>query len=216
LLAPLLQKRVATRRALPAEIDCVSEKLRASGQWQAAYQVWLNSLPRERLADVGHVFNGGFEQAASGIGFDWRTAQGPERQAGHAVEFASSSGGGVGKRALRVTYNGKRQAGPAIGQFMVVPPGRYELSGLARGEGLNSVRGVHWAVRCGDRDVRAPALGSSERFIGSSEWRAFTFPVIVPASCPGQVLELEPVGFHEGTTYLAGSVWFDELRLARR
>jgi hypothetical protein len=216
LLAPLLQKRVAARRALAAEIDCVTEKLRESGQWEAAYQVWLNSLPRERLADVGHVYNGGFEQAASGIGFDWRTPPGQERQAGHAVEFASSSGGAVGKRALRVTYNGKRQAGPAIRQFMVLPPGRYELGGLARGEGLNSVRGVQWTVRCAGREARAAALGSSERFIGSSEWRPFGFAVIVPQDCPGQVLELEPVGFLEGTTYVAGSVWFDELRLARR
>lgn len=215
LLVPLLQRRVGDRRALPAEIECVTERLRAAGAWEAAYQVWLNSLPRERLADVGHVFNGGFELAASGIGFDWRPDPSPERQSGHAVDFAIADSG-AGKRALRVRYNGKRQAAAAIEQLMAVPPGRYELSGLARGEGLNSVRGVQWTLRCAGRDGASRPLAASERFLGSSEWRRFQFEAVVPESCRGQVLRLEPAGFEEGTTYLAGTVWFDELRLVRQ
>jgi len=72
MLASLLQFRgTGEARAQPAEIDCVTERLRASGRWPQAYQAWLNSLPRERLADVGFVFNGSFEYPASGVGFDW-------------------------------------------------------------------------------------------------------------------------------------------------
>ena len=215
LLAPLLQRRVGVRRVQPSEVDCVTDKLRAGGQWEAAYQVWLNTLPRDRLADVGHVYNGSFEFATSGAGFDWRPARGSERQIGHAVEFAISSGG-AGKRALRVAYNGKRQSGPSILQFMAIPPGRYELSGLARIDALNSVRGLQWALRCVGRDGRSPMIAASERFLGSSEWRRFAFEAEVPEGCPGQVLQLEPVGLNEGTTYLAGTAWFDDLRLVRR
>ena len=213
LLAPLLQARVATQRAKPAEVDCVTEKLRGAGRWDAAYLAWLNTLPRERLADVGHVYNGSFELAASGVGFDWKPAQGPDRQSGHTVEFPNATSG-AGKRALRVTYNGKRQAGPAIRQYLAVPPGRYELSGLARPDALNSVRGVQWVLRCAGREDAAP-IAASERFLGSSEWRPFTVAVSIPSGCNGQVLELEPVGFREGTIYVAGAAWFDDLRLAR-
>lgn len=215
MLAPLLQKRAAAGRAMAPEVDCITDKLRDGGQWEAAYQVWLNTLPRERLANVGHVFNGGFEFAASGIGFDWKPSTGPDRQIGHAVDFAITTGGG-GKRALRVTYNGKRQAGPAILQYMAVAPGRYEFSGVARIEALNSVRGAQWAMRCVAKDGRTTGVAASERFLGSSEWRGFSFEAVVPEGCLGQVLQLEPVGMNEGTTFLSGTAWFDDLRLTRR
>jgi hypothetical protein len=213
LLVPLLQKRVAARRVEPDEVECVTEKLRAAGRWDAAYQVWLNTLPRERLADVGFVFNGGFEFTSSGVGFDWRTAPGTERETGHSVEFALSRAG-VGNRALRVTYNGKRQAAAAVAQYLALAPGSYELHGLARIDSLNSVRGLQWVLRCAAQE-RAPLLAASERFLGSSEWRPFSFEVAIPANCTGQALQLEPAGMDEGTTYLAGTAWFDELRLRR-
>lgn len=214
LLAPLLQKRIDSGRAQATEVDCVTRKLRTAGAWEAAYQVWLNSLGRERLRDVGHIFNGGFE-LAPGVGFDWEPAQGSDRVTGHSVDFAAGGAGGAGKRALRVVYNGRRQAAPAIQQYLVVTPGRYELSGMARLESLNSVRGLQWSVRCASRPG-ASMLGASERFLGSGEWRRFAFEVTVPAECAGQVLRLEPAGFGEGTVFLAGTAWFDELRLERR
>ena len=213
LLVPLLQARIASRRVKEDEIDCVVDKLRVAGMWDAAYLAWLNTLPRERLGDVGHVFNGSFEFPATGVGFDWKPAQGPERQVGHSVDFPSATSG-AGRRALRVAYTGKRPAGPAIQQYLALPPGRYELSGLARPEALNSVRGVHWVVRCASREG-GPALATSERFLGSSEWRRFSVQVVVPPGCSGQALQLEPVGLNEGTVYVAGAAWFDDLRLAR-
>lgn len=215
LLAPLLQQRVASRRAQSVEIDCITEKLRAAGQWEAAYQVWINTLPRERLADLGYVFNGSFEVAPSGVGFDWKVPAGTERELGHALDFVATPGV-AGKRALRVTYSGKRQAGPAIQQYLALPPGRYELAGLARVEGLSSVRGLHWLVRCVEKGGSLRTLGNTERFLGSSEWRSFATEVQVPDGCAGQVLQLEPVGLNEGTTYLAGTAWFDDLRLTRK
>jgi len=215
LLAPLLQQRVTSRRVQAVEIDCVTEKLRAAGQWEAAYQVWINTLPRERLVDLGHVFNGGFELSPSGVGFDWKVAAGSERDLGHALDFPTTAGA-AGKRALRVTYSGKRQSGPAIQQYLALPPGRYELAGLARVEGLSSVRGLQWLVRCVEKGGTTRTLGTTERFLGSSEWRAFASEVQVPQGCAGQVLQLEPVGLTEGTTYLAGTAWFDDLRLTRK
>lgn len=214
LLAPLLQKRAASGRAQPAEVECVSSKLRAAGRWDVAYQAWLNTLPSARLADVGFVFNGGFEHASSELGFDWRPARGTERELGSAATFSPASGA-AGKRALRVAYTGKRQARPAIEEYMTAPPGRYELSGLARMEQLTSVRGLQWTVRCMRGEAPGKVLASTERFLGGGEWRRFSVPVVIPPDCPGQVLQLVPVGLDEGTTYVAGTAWFDDLRLSR-
>jgi hypothetical protein len=74
---------------------------------------------------------------------------------------------------------------------------------------------VQWTVRCVNAGRPQEVIAVSERFIGSSEWRPFTFDVPIPPGCPGQILQLEPVGMAEGTVYLAGVAWFDELVLRR-
>lgn len=213
-LGALHMKRVASGRAAPAETACLVDRLRLAGRWQEAYQVWLNTLARERLANVGYVFNGGFEYAPSGIGFDWMPSQRPEREAGHSVQISTTLGA-VGQRALRVSYNGKRQAGNAIAQFLALAPGRYQLTGAARPEGMKVGRGVQWTLRCVSEGKPLAPSGSSERFLGSGEWRRFTFDFTVAATCPGQVLQLEPAGAGESAAYLAGTVWFDDLALRR-
>ena len=205
----LLERRLAAGLAGKDEVRCGIDGLRKAGHWDAAYQLWLNSLPRERLADVGNVFNGGFEFVPSGLGFDWMA---DERPPSHALDFPMGSGR-VGQRALRVTWSGKRIAGPAIWQYTHLPPGRYELAGLVRLEGLQSVRGIQWSARCAG-EPRVP-LGSSRRFLGSSEWEEFAFRIEVPAGCAGQLLQLEPVGLNEGTVFVSGKAWFDDLRASR-
>ncbi len=209
LAAAVLGRRAAAGLAQREEVGCMTERLRRAGHWQAAYQVWLNSLPRDRLADVGFVFNGSFEHTPSGVGFDWIAEASPA----HGVEYPVAAGT-AGRRALRVTWSGKRVGGPAVRQYLALEPGRYELSGSARLETLQSVRGVHWALRCASGAATAPPLGVSARFLGSGDWQRFAFPVDVPSRCAGQVLQLEPVGLNEGTTYVAGKAWFDDLRLA--
>jgi hypothetical protein len=213
LLAPLLQARGRPAAgALPLERECVIERLRGAGEWAAAYQLWLNALPAARLANVGFVFNGSFEEPPSGSGFDWRPNRAPERESGHSVEFAASRDAADG-RVLRVAYNGKRQSSAAISEYLAAPPGRYRLQGRARIDAMNSARGVQWVVRCaGDgRQVAA-----SERFLGSRGWGEFAFDVDIPVACAGQVLQLEAVGVEQGTTFLSGVAWFDDLVLTLR
>jgi len=213
-LVALHLKRIAAVKVASQETACLVDRLRVAGRWDEAYQLWLNTLSRERLADVGFVFNGGFEYVPSGIGFDWMPTKRPEREVGHTVDLVSTLGA-VGKRALRVAYNGKRQGGIPIAQFLALAPGRYVLSGMARVDGVKAGRGVQWTVRCVSGEKFAAPLAVSERFVGSSEWRRFSTELTVARTCPGQVLQLENVGADEGITYLAGTVWFDDLVLRR-
>ena len=213
-LLPIAMARAASGKAAAPETGCVIDRLREEGRWEEAHQLWLNTLPAGRLAEVGYVFNGGFEHEPSGIGFDWAPTRQPERQAGHAVSFAPAPGAS-GQRALRVAYNGKRQSAPAVTQYLAVAPGRYALSGRARASTLRSVRGVQWTLRCLGPDGRSTVAGRSPAFMGNEPWRPFAFEVAIGRDCPGQQLRLEPVGLHEGTVFLAGEAWFDEMRLTR-
>lgn len=209
LAASLLSPRVAAGLAARNEVRCGLDALRRAGHWDAAYRLWLNTLPRDRLADVGYVFNGGFEHAPTGVGFDWTLDQ-PSPV--HSADFPVGTSP-AGRRALRVSWTGKRIPGPAIHQYLALPPGRYELSGQVRLDALQSVRGVQWVLRCASD---APdALGASPRFMGSTQWERFAFDFEVPAACQGQLLQLEPAGLREGTTFVSGRAWFDELRVAR-
>jgi len=213
-LVPLLLPRVADRRAAADEIGCIVDHMRDADRWAEAYQVWLNTLPRERLGDVGFVYNGSFEFASSGVGFDWRLSRARERDSGHVVETPQAAGV-TGQRALRVSFNGKRQAGIPVMQYVALEPGRYEMSGLARPQSITAGRGVQWTLRCVKQGQVQPALANSERFVGSSEWRRFSFEVAVPNDCHGQLLQLEPLGLADGAVYLAGTAWFDDLVLRR-
>ncbi|MBL0141409.1 MAG: hypothetical protein IPP91_04940 [Betaproteobacteria bacterium] len=213
-LVPLLLRRPVTQGAIAAEAACVIDRLRADDRWEEAYQLWLNLLPRERLANVGFVFNGSFEFAASGIGFDWMLQQRPEKETGHVAEVLQAPNA-EGRRAVRIAYNGKRQSGIPVQQFLALPAGDYELTGLVRTEGIKSVRGIHWTLRCVEAAKPLAIVARSERFLGSGEWRPFSMDLNVGDSCRGQVLQLEPAD--EGAVaFVSGVAWFDDFRVRRR
>lgn len=213
-LVPLFLKRVAAGSARPAETDCLVTRLRGAGRWDEAYQVWLNTLPDDRLNEVGFIFNGGFEFEPSAVGFDWIPTRMAEREAGHAVDLARPTGG-TGKRSLKVGYNGKRQVGIPIAQYLALPPGRYEVGGIGRSDSMRVGRGVQWTIRCMADGAAGAMVAGSERFTGSSEWRPFRFEVDIGPRCGGQILQLEPVVSGEGPVYLTGAVWFDDLAARR-
>lgn len=212
---PVLLRRSGAGQGAAAESTCAIDRLKAEGRWQEAYHLWLNTLPRERLKDVGYVFNGSFEFPTGGGGFDWILQARPQREAGHAAQVFQVQGAS-GKRALRITYNGGRQVGVPARQFLSLAPGLYELAGMGRPDGIKAARGIHWTLRCVQAGGPQAVIASSERFLGSSEWRRFTMEVRVPPSCPGQVLQLEPVGDEGALAFISGSAWFDDLKLRRR
>ncbi len=173
ILMPLLLQGTAPAGQGTAEAACLIDRLRALGRWQQAYDFWLNLLPRERLASVGFVFNGSFEFPSSGIGFDWNLQARSGREVGHVTEVVQAPNVS-GKKALRVTYNGKRQGGPPVWQYLNLAPGPYVLTGMVRTDGIKALRGVQWTVRCVDMARTLGVVAGSERFLGSGEWRTFS------------------------------------------
>lgn len=183
-------------------------RLQRNGLWMEAYFTWLNSLDAQQLAALGNIYNGSFELPFSGEGFDWRTSL----VQGVMVETALTSGGG--NRALHVVFEGRRVPFKHLYQYLLLQPGNYQLRGQARPEGLQTAQGVQWTLRCiaGGRQV----LGTSERFLGSDEWRQFTIEFTVPVeNCQVQELRLELIGRFAQEFAASGAVWFDDLRIRR-
>ena len=214
ILVPLVMQSSASPATAPAAA-CVMDRLRSVGRWDEAYHLWLNLLPKERRARLGFVFNGGFEALPENAGFDWLMQQAPEKQAGHTAEVVRMPGA-EGQRVLRVAYNGKRQSGVPARQYLLLPPGDYELTGLARPEGIKAARGIHWTVRCMEGAKVGAIVAKSERFLGSSDWRRFAMDVPVDGACAGHVLQLEPVAEDREVAFVEGTAWFDDLALRQR
>lgn len=199
------------------ERRCLVARLQGEGRWDTAYQLWLNSLPRDQQQRIGYVFNGGFELPLSNLGFDWLT---PE-QDGVKVE-ADTTEGVTGRRALRATFVQKRYAGPPVYQYTMLYPGNYRLEGRARSDALDSWLGLQWGLYCQDAPGREPRqLARSDSYLGSSEWTDFHQDFVVPRNCPVQILRLELANPRRdaptpGTApiRLRGSIWFDDLRIA--
>lgn len=198
-----------------AEAACLIDRLRALGRWGQAYDFWLNLLPRERRSNVGFVFNGSFEFAPSGAGFDWSLQQSPAREAGHVAEIVQAPNV-AGRQALRITYNGKRQVGLPVRQYLFLSSGQYLLTGLVRTEAIKALRGVQWTLRCMDRTRILKTVAASERFLGSGEWRTFATEFSVDPSCAGQVLQLEPITAEGSAVFVSGIAWFDDMKIKKR
>jgi len=184
-------------------------RLQRDGLWMEAYFVWLNSLDAQQLTALGNIYNGSFELPLSNEGFGWRNSPVP----GVVVETVPPPGT-KGNKALHVVFEGQRVPFKHFYQYLLLQPGHYQLRGQVRPEGLQTARGVQWMLRClvGDKKI----LGTSERFLGSDEWRPFLIKFTVPAeNCRVQELRLELLGRFAQEFLASGALWFDDLHIRR-
>jgi hypothetical protein len=193
--------------AIPDALKAYLERLQREGYWTESYFAWLNSLPTEQTKSVGNIFNGGFEEPISNLGFDWISTP-----AGYILVETAPTYGITGQRALHVVFRGPRQRFRHFGQYLMLPAGEFSLRGRARPESLETQGAVQWGVYCLDGDE---ALGKSERFAGTDQWRHFSFQFTVPPDCPVQLLRLEVAGRAWLDYETKGSIWFDDIAVDR-
>lgn len=195
----------ATAVALKAYL----ERLQREGYWTEAYLVWLNQLRPEQLGNVGNLYNGGFEEPLTNMGFDWVS-----QRAGQVLVETASTYGTTGARALHVVFRGPRVRYRHLGQYLLLPPGQYTFRGRARPDSLETTGGVQWVVQCFGQE--APPLAASERFAGTDQWRHFSFLFTIPdENCPVQLVRLELTGRANLDFDAKGGIWFDDLAVER-
>ena len=185
------------------------QRLQRDGLWVESYLVWLNQLRKEQLNAVGNLFNGGFEEGISNLGFDWIVTP-----ASQVVVDTATTYGATGQKALRVVFRGPRIQFQHVHQYLMLDPGNYSLRGRVRPDNLESTEGVHWSIYCVGTTT---ALAHSERFNGTDHWQHFASQFqIPPRDCAVQMLRLELAGRSALDYEAKGAIWFDDLSIARQ
>jgi hypothetical protein len=185
------------------------QRLQRENLWVESYFVWLNSLRKDRLNAIGNLFNGGFEEEITNLGFDWIVTP-----ASQVVVDTATTYGTTGHKALRVVFRGPRIQFQHVQQYLMLDPGTYSLHGRVRLDSLESPEGVQWSIYC---IGAAKALANSERFNGTDHWQHFATQFqIPPQDCAAQMLRLELAGRSALDYEAKGAIWFDDLSIARQ
>lgn len=176
-----------------------------AGHWGLAYSYWASGLHLAVGEALPMLYNGGFEQAPTQAGFDWRT----ERRSGTYTEFVAVDG--ANGNAAHLVFHGRPAAFADLEEALALPPGRYRIDMRVKAIGLRSDQGLQWVLTCHGRN--AP-IATGEGFNGTFGWRESMMEFDVPeAGCPGQWLRLANPAPRGSAQMVSGELWFDDLVL---
>ncbi len=172
-----------------------------------AYYAWLQFVSAQQLDGLGLLFNGSFDTVPSGLPFDWIITPG----AGVTIDVAPVPGG-EGNRALVISFEQGRIDFRGVAELIVLAPGNYEFRGKYTGE-IMGPRGVKWRIAC----AGGPIVGESGMVAAkTTAWKDIEFGFVVPATdCPAQYVRLDLDARMSSEQFASGTVWFDDLRIAR-
>lgn len=185
--------------------------LLAQDNVEAAYYVWLQSLPEMDLKNLPFIYNGDFEKQTTNIPFDWYIRE----QAGARTEVVSVERESKQSRVLEASFFGQRVMYSAVQQWLMLVPGNYSLHGKVNIKNINSQRGLVWRLICISRE--RTRLGETERMRGTQPgWKNFELRFEVPrANCPAQVLLLATAARNAPESMITGSIQFDDLLIRK-
>lgn len=187
------------------------QRLIVEGQYRQAWLLFVKTLDSSGVAELGNLFNGGFELDSSGLPFDWQfgAVAGAVIKQVHVVDD-----NGQRSRSLHIEFLNRRVAFDHVSQLLVLDPGEYRLEGRVHLESLANERGLQWVIHC------APAprteLMRSERFNGTRAWGRFSTRFSVPdEGCAAQWLRLQIPARIASERHVSGRAWFDDLAIRR-
>ena len=182
------------------------DRLVKDGQWGEAYARWVGGMQAGAPSRLRHVYNGDFEKAPSGGGFNWRLGDSAGVLVDRAVLVSPDSG-----HALRLTFFGRRVDAIPLHQWLMLGPGSYRLRFRAMAQDLRGDRGVQWMIRC-LQDGKE--LAASEPLNGHFDWRLVDVDFNVPAqACQAQELSLRNAGAAAAGKIILGAILFDDIAI---
>jgi hypothetical protein len=197
------------RPLTPVEMAPYIYRLIDEKQYELAFLTWLRSLSPSQSSGLPYAYNGDFDLPASGLPFDWAIAK-----AESATAEVTDSGDENRGPALHVVFSGARVAYRHVTKLLLLPPGSYRLSGLARADSLDNPRGLVWRIYCADAETQT--LGVTPAISGNSEWSEFTADFRVPATgCRAQWMRLEIASTVAIEQEISGTVWYDHFAVTR-
>jgi hypothetical protein len=207
-LTLLLAMKNSPNPPTPADLRSYIDFLLSRKNYDLAYYTWLQFLPPEQLRSVGYLFNGSFELPLSGLPFDWTFGAG----SGVTIDIAPRTGLND-QHALFLEFGEGRVDFRGVSQWLMLPPGSYQLKGLYRGS-IRGRRGLTWRIKCAGAHT---PVGESPMMLGTTlNWKELDIAFRVPdVGCPAQRLQLELDARSASEQLVSGSAWYDELAIAR-
>ena len=194
--------------AQPRELKPLIARLFAEANYEKAYYLWLDSLPKQDLKKVGLVFDGGFESHSRSLSFDWTI----QKRKNVDVRIASK-GNSQADNALLVDFANSTSAFADVSQILYLGHGSYRFEGESKAENLQNERGLVWQITC--LDPAGHALATTAAQTGTSEWQSFAVDFTVPvARCPMQRLILLLDAKTILDQRISGRVWYDNLKIS--
>lgn len=169
-------------------------------RYQEAYANWAALRPTSLGSNRPYVNNGDFSGVDSEAPFGWDF----EGNVLGSIERATAHG--RDENALRAEYDGSSQA-RFPQQMVVLPPGRYRLTGDALTANPESAGTLEWVVACVDGAIiaRSPTVDTG------MAWRRFAVDFETPAEgCGAQWLRLKTIRADQRSTVEA---WYDKLSI---
>lgn len=193
------------------ELTPFVSKLIADGAVDQAYTLWLNSLSEAQLARAGYIYNGNFETRLGQLGpFDWIIVP-IKNVVTRSVSTTSNDRGTV----LEVAFANSQGSYRNLYQRLMLPAGRFVLTGQYWANNLENDRGLVWRISC--ETPSQPSLGESPTMKGTRDWGPFEMDFTVPDSgCASQLLRLELTARAKLDLRATGILRFDNLRIERR
>ncbi len=154
----------------------------------------------------GPLTNGGFEQAVSNTGFDWRWGRDPAGQ--WQLQQAFGQGHGRGTAARLTFYGQENVAFHHLYQIVPVTAGvTYRLHWWWRGRGLTTDQGPFVEIYGFDcRGFRVPG----PMLTGDRDWQAETLTFTPPKDCRAVVVRLRRNKSRRFDSKIAGTLWVDD------
>lgn len=153
------------------------------------------------------LVNGGFDPPSNPAPFEWTLSYSVGIAPGmmpDATRPADSS--------LRVEYDGY-STGEVASQLLLLPPGRYRLTGQVRAEAGEVARRLRWTAICYRTDQALGGTLPDAAPVNATDWQRLSFEFEVPSQgCRMQRLTLAGAPSDRRTTIVG---WYDRFSIAR-
>ena len=208
---------VEEKRANKQTGESIVTTLRNEGRFHDALTVW-NGIASEKLrAEIGRVFDGGFEEAVAygpETVFGWQVQGAPQMQIG--IDPAKSHGG---ERSLRLVFQVRANLDTMnIAQLVPVAPNtEYEFECFVSTDRLET--GSAPEIQIIDVNTGAGLVSSPQAPGGTNDWNRVTMSFKTSEKTEAVVLRIVRISCKTEETPICpifGSVWYDDFSFKRR
>lgn len=208
---------VEEKRANKQTGESIVTTLKNEGRFHDALTVW-NGVASEKLrAEIGRVFDGGFEEAVAygpETVFGWQVQGAPQMQIG--IDPAKSHGG---ERSLRLVFQVRSNLDAMnIAQLVPVAPNtEYEFECFISTDRLET--GSAPEIQIIDVNTGAGLASSPQAPGGTNDWNRVTMSFKTSEKTEGVVLRIVRISCKTEETPVCpifGSVWYDDFSFKRR